>query len=218
MPHGLVHVAAVAKAHLNLGRVHVYIHPRRVHLDVQRIYRLAMAVQHVFIRAACGVSQHLVTHKTAVHVAELLVGARAGCIGDACAAPHAHRRAAKTFATSFAARLVIYGDGLRGKVCAQHIRQALLQRVRPCAGTPLLYQLALMPDGKAHIGAGQRVAAHGLHTMRQLGGVGFEEFAARGRAEEQLFHLHRGAGAARHGFELARASIQKIGIVLACSL
>jgi hypothetical protein len=69
----------------------------------------------------------------------------------------------------------------------------------PGGGAPLLDQLALVPDGKAHVGPRQRVAAHRLDAVRQLGGVGLQELAARRGGEEQLFHLHRGAGAARGG-------------------
>jgi hypothetical protein len=54
-----------------------------------------------------------------------------------------------------------------------------------------------VPDREAHVGPRQRVAAHRLQAVRQLGGVGLEELAPRRRAEEQLAHLHRGAGGAR---------------------
>ena len=75
MAHGLVHFAAVAKAHLDLGRVHVHVDTGRVDGDIERIHRLAMAVQHVFVGAARGVRHHLVAHKAAVDIAVLLIGA-----------------------------------------------------------------------------------------------------------------------------------------------
>jgi hypothetical protein len=68
---------------------------------------------------------------------------------------------------------------LRQKILAQHIGQAPFQR----GGAPLLDQLALVPDGKTHVGPRQRVAAHRLDAVRQLGGVGLEELAARRGAE-----------------------------------
>ena len=73
--HGLVDFAAVAEAHFDLGGVYVHIHPCRVHGDIQGVHRLAVAVQHVFIGAAGGVGEDFVSHKAAVHVAELLVTA-----------------------------------------------------------------------------------------------------------------------------------------------
>jgi hypothetical protein len=74
------------------------------------------------------------------------------------------------------------------------------------AGPPLRHQPALVPDGKAHVGPRQRVAAHGLQAVRQFGGVGLEELAPRRRAEEQLAHLHRGAHGAR-----GRAAVRRCG-------
>ena len=75
MPDGLVHRAAVAKAHLNLGRVHVHVHQGGVDLHEQRVSRLFVAVQHVFVGAAGTVHDHFVAHKTAVHISKLVVGA-----------------------------------------------------------------------------------------------------------------------------------------------
>ena len=83
MPNGLVHLAAVAEAHFDLGRVHVDVDPRRVDLEIQRIHRLALAVQHVLVGAARGVGEHLVAHEAAVDVGELLVGPRSRRIRDA---------------------------------------------------------------------------------------------------------------------------------------
>ena len=86
MAHRLVHLAPVAEAHLDLGRMHVDVDPRRIDLEVQRVDRLALAVQHVLVGAAHRVRQHLVAHEAAVDVEELLVGPRARGIGNAGAA------------------------------------------------------------------------------------------------------------------------------------
>jgi hypothetical protein len=91
--HRLVHLAAIAKAHLDLGRVHVHVDTRRIDLQVQRIDRLALAVQHVFVGAAHRVREHLVAHEAAVDVEELLVAARARRVGNAGTADHAHHAA-----------------------------------------------------------------------------------------------------------------------------
>ena len=73
MAHCLVHFAAVAKAHFNFGGVHVDVHPGGVNLNKQRINRLPVTVQHVFIGAAGSVGEHFVAHVAAVHVTKLLV-------------------------------------------------------------------------------------------------------------------------------------------------
>ncbi|OQC04658.1 MAG: hypothetical protein BWX79_02451 [Alphaproteobacteria bacterium ADurb.Bin100] len=175
--------------------MHVHVDPRRVHLDVERIHRLALAVQHVLVGAARRVGQHLVAHEAPVDVGELLVGAGAGHVRQAGAAAHAH-----------CAHAVVHGDGLRQKILAQHIGQAPFQR----GGAPLLDQLALVPDGKTHVGPRQRVTAHRLDAVRQLGGVGLEELAARWGGIEQFLHLDRGAGAARGRAQLAGAPVQQV--------
>ena len=39
-------------------------------------------------------------------------------------------------------------------------------------GAPLLHQFALVPNGKAHLGAGEGMAAHGFHALGHFGVVG----------------------------------------------
>ena len=51
----MVHLAAVAEAHLDLGRVHVHVHALGRDLHEQRVDRLALAVQHVVEGGARGV-------------------------------------------------------------------------------------------------------------------------------------------------------------------
>ena len=181
MAHRLVHLAAVAKTHLDLGRVHVDIDACRVDVDVQRIDRLALAMQDVLIGAAGGVGDDLVAHKSAVDVAELLVGPRPGRVRNAGPAPNLDDRCViRAAGVGVAGK--IDPHGALHKISPQHIGQALLQcRQAAClaAAPPLLDQFAFMPDGKADIGTGQRVAAHGLDAVRQLGRVGFEELAPR---------------------------------------
>ena len=177
MAHRLMHFAAVAKAHFDLGRVHIHIDARRVHLHIQHIHRLAMTVQHVFVSAAGRVRQHFVAHKAAVDIGELLVRPRTGGVRNAGAAPDAHRRLT---VVATRAALVAHSHRLRHEVFAQHIGQALIERRqrvvalhRGGCGAPLLDQFAFMPDGKADIGAYQGMAAHGFNAVRQFGGIGF---------------------------------------------
>ena len=198
--HRLVHSPAVPKAHLDLGRVHIHIDQRGVDLHEQGVGGLFVAVQHVFVSAARPVHDHLVAHKTAIDIGELVVGARASGVGQTRAADHLERPS-----------VVLDRDGLRHEFFAQHIGQALFQACRAGVHAPLLDQLALVPDGKAHVGAGQGVAAHGLDAVRQLGAVAFQKLAARGGREKQLFHLHRGAHSAGGGADLAGAAVQGKG-------
>ena len=211
MAHGLVHLAAVAEADLDLGRVHVHIDAQRVDLDIERIHRLLLAVQHVFVGAAGRVREHLVTHEAAVDVAELLVGPRARRI-----------RQARTAGDGDRAHAVAHRHRFGEELFAQHVGQAagqgLLQRVGVIRigrggqrGAPLLHQLAFVPDGEAHVGPGQRVAAHGFDAVGQFGGVGLEELAPRGRGEEEFLDLDRGAHAAGGRAQLAAARIEQEG-------
>ena len=204
--HGLVHLAAVAKAHFDFGGVHVHVHAGGIDLHVQQPYGLAVAVQHVFIGAAGGVADDFVAHVAAIDPGVLLVGAAAGGVGQARAARHAH-----------AAFFMRHGQAAGQKVFAQHVghapRQRLLRRQAGGLRAPLLQQLAFMPQGKAHVGPRQRVAAQSFHAVRQFGGVGLEEFAPRGHAEEKLFDLHGGAARACGLLQLARARLKLPGAV-----
>src|SRR5450756_2303951 len=92
MLHRLMYFAAIAKTHFNLGRVHVHIQARWLNLQIQRINRLALAVQHVFIRTACGMCEYLVAHKTVVHKTILLVGAGTRGVRNASPAPDPYPR------------------------------------------------------------------------------------------------------------------------------
>ena len=123
--HRLVYFAAVTKAHFDLGGVHVHVHPRRVHVQVQRIDGLALAVQHVFIGAAGGVGEHLVAHKAAVYIAKLLVGPGARGVGNTHAAPHPHLApgCARTIGP-LAGAAPVHGNRARQKVGTQHVGQA----------------------------------------------------------------------------------------------
>jgi hypothetical protein len=77
---------------------------------------------------------------------------------------------------------------------------------------PLRHQLAFVPHRKADLGPRQRVAAHRLQAVRQLGGIGLQELAARRGGEEQLAHLHAGAGGAGGGLQFAAVGVQPAGV------
>ena len=193
----LVHRAPVAKAHLDLGRVDVDIDQGSGDLNEEHIAGLAVAVQHVFIRAADAVGNQFVAHEAAVDVDVLHIGPAARSFRQTGAAVEAQR-------PGFSEDGAAFGHELG----TQHIAQALFGR----RGAPLLDQLALMPDGEADIRPHQRMAAHGFQAMRQFGGVGLQELAAGGRAEEELAHLDAGAARAGRCAQLAAAGIQTPGM------
>ena len=170
MAHRAVYLAAVPEAHLDFCRMYVDVDPRRIHLDIHRINRLAVAVQHVFIRTACRVGDDLVAHITAIDVSKLLVWPGACCIGYACPAPNANQRCA---VSPHGCAFVANCHRMRYKVTAQHVGQTLIFRAVSAASPPLFNQLAFMPYGKAYIRPYQRMAAHGFNAMREFGGIGF---------------------------------------------
>jgi hypothetical protein len=126
MAHALMDFAAVAKAHLNLGGVHIHVDPGRIHGQVQRIDGLTVPVQHVFIGASGCVAEHLVAHKAAVHVTELLVGSRPRCVRNAHTAPDTQCTGAATAVS--ARRLPIDRNRLLDEFRPQHVREPLVQR------------------------------------------------------------------------------------------
>jgi hypothetical protein len=137
-PHRLVHLAAVAEAHLDLGRVHVDVDARRLDLQVQRVHRLAVAVQQVLVGAAGGVRDHLVAHVAAVDVGELPVGARARRIRDAGAAGDAHRAHHRGSTATLCARKSSPSTSARrwSRVPGRHCSTSLpsCQTVKPTSG------------------------------------------------------------------------------------
>ena len=72
----LVDRTRLAKAHLDLGWVHIHIDARRVELKKKDIRRMAAAVQDVGIGFAHCMGEQLVTHETAIDEEELRVAAR----------------------------------------------------------------------------------------------------------------------------------------------
>ena len=197
MAHRLVQLAGVAKTHLDLGRMDVHVDAVRRDVDEQQVGRLARAMQHVFEGGARAVGDELVAHEAAVDVDVLLVGARARRIRQADAAFESH-----------AAVGGVQGAARVDEFVAQHVAHPLVEpRVLPVSG-----QLAVVPDRKADVGARQRLAAHGLQAVRELGRVGLEELAACRGAEEQLAHFDAGAHRACRGREFAGARVDALGM------
>ena len=201
MPHRLVHLARIAEPHFHLARVHVDIHAPRVDFQEQHVDRLARAVQHVFEGAAHAVRHAAVAHGAAVDIRVLLVGARAGGIGPAHAAVHAQRPGAAC------QRQRVGHEGRAHHV--SHARGGIGCR------TPLRHQAAFVPHRKADVGPRQRMPAHRIDAVRQLGGVGLQELAPRRRGEKQFARLDAGAAGARQRLHFAAARIQPRGMRIA---
>jgi hypothetical protein len=197
LPHGLVHFAPVAKADLDLGRVHVDVDARRVDAQVERIHRLALAVQHVLVGRAHGVRQHLVAHEAAVHIEELLVATGARRVRNARAPLHGHHPQG-----------VVDGDAAGHEVVAQRVRQT---RFSCLPRAPLLDQPAVVPHGKAHVGPRQRMAPHRFHAVREFGGVGLQELAPGRGGVEEFTHLDRAAVRASDLAQFAGTPVEREG-------
>jgi len=195
-----MHRASVAKAHLDLGRVHIDVHQLGRDLQEERIGRLPAAVKLVFVRGADGVRHQAVAHEAAVDEQVLLVGAAARGLGAADAAGQRQR-------TPLHRQRAAGGHEVGAQHVAQSLRGGIVEQRRH-HGAPLCHQPAFVPDRKAHVGPRQRMAAHGVQRMRQLGGVALQEFAPRRGVEEELAHLHRGAHAAGRGLQFAAAGVQ----------
>ena len=91
MPHGLVNFTAVPKAHFYFCGMDIDIHAGGVHLQIQDVDGLSLAVQYIFISTARTMRDDLVTNKAAVDIRKLLIGTCTRCIRGAGATPHMHR-------------------------------------------------------------------------------------------------------------------------------
>ena len=193
MANRLVHLAAVAKADLDLGWMDVHIDPAGIDLHIQRIHRLPLAMQDVLVGAARRMGEHFVAHVATIDVGELVVGAGAGDVGDTRAACHPD-----------GPRAVVDVDTLLEQFAAQYIGQALLAG----RGAPLFHQPAVMPDREANVGPGQRMPPHGLDAMRKFRGVALEKLAPRRRREKQFLDFDRGADCARGWPQFAASAVE----------
>ena len=148
---------AIAKSDFNFGGMNIHIHTGWVHLQVQHIDGLALAMQHVFIGTACAVGNDFIANKTAVDISELLVGAGARCIWRAGTPANMNRT-----------RPEINVDGGGNKIFAQYICQTLVPSRFAWVASPLLDDLAFVPNGKTNLGPGQGVASDSFNAMGQF--------------------------------------------------
>jgi hypothetical protein len=190
-----MHLARLAEAHLDLGRVHVDVDALGRDVDEENVGRLARAVQHVLVGRAHAVRDQAVAHEAAVDVDVLQVGARACRLGQAGTAAHAQN-------TEVERDLTARGD----EVGIEHVLQALFG----ARAVPLLHELAVVPDHEADVGTRQRMAPYRLDAVREFGGLALKEFAPRRRREEELAHLHARPDRTRRRRELARARLEAL--------
>src|SRR6185295_9470781 len=74
---------------------------------------------------------------------------------------------------------------------------------------PARERLAVVPDGEREVGARERMAAHRLDAVGELGRLALQELAARRGAEEELADVDRRADRARRGAQLAAARVDR---------
>ena len=202
LAHGLVDLARVAKAHLDLGRVHVDVDALRRDLDEQHVDRLAAAVQHVLVGRAHRMRDELVAHEPAVDIDELLVGAGARRIRHAGAAVQGAGRPGRR--------------RRRGCAPTNSAPSTSPIRSRSRRARQRAISLAFVPDREADLGPDMRLAAHRFDAVRQLGRVGLQELAPRRRVEEELAHFDAGAGRARRQ-AAARRCVRRAACACAAS-
>ena len=69
----LVHGAWFAKTHFDLGRMHIDIHRARINGQIQRVGRVAIAMEHVAVGLAQRVGDQFVAHEATVDEDKLQV-------------------------------------------------------------------------------------------------------------------------------------------------
>ncbi len=182
----VVHHAAVAKAHLVLGRMDVDVHRRRVDFQEQHEGRMPAVEQHVAVGLAHRVGDQLVAHHAPVDVEILQVrlAAREGRQADP--APQAQ---AATFDLD-GQRLLEEGRATdRGHAArAADVVPGLMQAE---------HGLAVVAQMECHIETGQRQALDHFLQVVELGFFRPQELAPRRRVEEQVTDFHRGADRVR---------------------
>jgi hypothetical protein len=173
-------------------------------------HRPAGAGRAARLRRRAHRAQHLVAHEAAVDIGRTAGrrarGPRPACRRGRAPAPGgpSPRWAAST------GRLV---RSMPERSSPSTSASAGLRDVLAGMRAPLRHQPAVVPDRKADVGPRQRVAAHRLEAVRQLGGIGLQELAPRRRAEEQLLAPRRWCRWRARRAQLAAAGVQRPGRV-----
>ena len=183
-----MHAARLAETHLELLRMRIHIHQRRVHLQVQHVRAKPPVEQHVLIGKARRARDQLVAHEAAVQKGELQIGLTA-------------REGRQREPPGHAQRLHLVGelDHVRCELLAadlRHPREPLRgrtrRRQRPDA-------LAVVREREADRKPRQREPFQHAQDVLILGRLRPQEFAARRHVEEQIPDFDAGAGRVRGG-------------------
>ena len=182
MKQKLVHPAAVAKADLGLGRMHVDVHPIRRQADEQAIRRIQLMMQHVAIGFLQGMDDQLVAHVAAIHEYMLAIPACRCSAGTDHPAGHPQRPCGRID---------------RNRVVLERFAQHLTHPGGGGLGVQSQLHPAVVGQGKRRPRIRQRHPSHGFGAMRVFGRLGLEELAPRRGIEKQVLDVDRGAGCAR---------------------
>ena len=178
-----MHQAAVVKAHLVLGRMHVDVHRRRVEFQKKHVGWVAAVIQDIVIGLPDGVGDDLVAHNAPVDVEVLQVGLAARKRRQADPAPQAQSRRA------LLQRQRVFQ---KGGAADQADAAALFQLAR--RGAQIAHHALVVAQAEMHVESAQGQAFEHLVDASKLGSLGFQELFPRGRVEKQVAHFHRGAG------------------------
>ena len=183
------HHRRLTEAHLRLGGVHIHIHHLRRHLDKQRRNRITPGHQQGVIRLNHSVGEIAVLDVTPIDE-QLDVAAvapvQAGRAGEATDADIGRGGIIQRLH-----RQHLPGDV--GAIDLDHCGHSVAVAGRLKAQPPLGH------IAKPHLGISQGVAGDDLADMTRLGGVGAQEFLARGRVPEEMLDGDTGAGRRANG-------------------
>ena len=170
------------KPDLELLRVSVYVHTRRVDLEIQHVCGLAPVKEHVAIGEAHRACDQLVAQRPAVQEEMLLIGLAARVRGKPEPAREPHTRA-----------IVIEPHRLRDEVLAEYRRDTRIALAIRNRRRVIRKQALAAAEPECNVEAGERSALDEPLHLCELGPLGAQELAARGYVEEELAHLDRRA-------------------------
>ena len=188
MPHELVHGPRVAKAHLDLGRMHVHIDRARVEIEEQEIGGLPLAVQELGVAFAHRVGEHAVAHVASVHEEVLAIASRLRRLRRAGEPAQAH-----------AARRGLDRHRRLGELAPEERQRPLAQRI----ASHVAARPPVMAQRKGDLRLRERQAPEHLVAMAEFGRLALQELAPRRRVEVEVAHRHRRARRARRGLDFA---------------
>src|SRR5690606_5196735 len=177
----IMHHALFTKTHFVLGRVHIDIHLRRVQLEEQHIGRMTAVIQHIGIRLAHRMTDHLVTNHPAVDEEILQVSLRTG-----------KRRQTHPAMQAQATVLEINRYRLLDKGAATQARDTLRTLLFSGRRRQLVYHFLVMTEAERRFKLAQRDTAKYFLEMIELCFFLAQEATPCRRIEKQIAHFHSG--------------------------